>query len=243
MSIRGVQRVTGIHRDTTLRLIESSGRHCKKLLKDTLKDLRVEWLQIDEMWSFCHKKQKKVSNGSQEEGDIFVYFGMDAHSKLIVHCQASKRNEKNTEVFIKELAGRIIGEVNITTDGYLPYLDTIPREFGRGRISFCQNVRVDEPNKLPYRVLESVCGVPSIRYRSVSYVERLNLSLRSHVKRWARRTNAHSKKLANMQHMLNIYVAWYNFCRIHESLSCTPAMQHGIADTVWGMDRLIADMV
>lgn len=82
-------------------------------------------------------------------------------------------------------------------------------------------------------------GTPRVDQISTSHVERLNLTLRMSQRRWTRLTNAFSKKLENMRAAANLFVAHYNFCRIHGSLGMTPAMAHGIVSQVWGLERLL----
>jgi hypothetical protein len=84
-----------------------------------------------------------------------------------------------------------------------------------------------------------VTGNPKAHLISTSHIERQNLTIRMQLRRFTRLTNAFSKKLSHLKAACALHFAWYNFCRIHQTLRVTPAMASGIVDEVWGLDRLI----
>ncbi len=167
---------------------------------------------------------------------------MDANSKLIISYRVSKRSPANTHWFIKDLHSRITGRPQITTDGYGPYIRAIEEHFGSD-VDFAQLMKIYKSAKpstegyLPSRFMEAVSkpisGNPEKDHVSTSYVERQNLTMRMHIRRLTRLTNAFSKKLANLKAAIALHFAFYNFCRIHNSLRVTPAMAAGITKTVW----------
>jgi len=82
-------------------------------------------------------------------------------------------------------------------------------------------------------------GNPDRDHISTSYAERQNLNLRMGVRRFTRLTNAFSKKFENHFHMAAIYHAYYNFCRVHQTLRVTPVMEAGLADHAWSLQELV----
>ena len=66
--------------------------------------------------------------------------------------------------------------------------------------------------------------------------------MRMSMRRFTRLTNAFSKKLENHAHAVAVHFAYYNFCRVHQTLRVTPAMEAGLTDSVWGIERLIAEL-
>jgi hypothetical protein len=85
-----------------------------------------------------------------------------------------------------------------------------------------------------------ISGNPDYNHVSTSYAERQNLTMRMSMRRFTRLTNGFSKKLANHEHALALHFMHYNFCRIHQSLRVTPAMEAGVSDHVWSLDEVIA---
>ena len=82
-------------------------------------------------------------------------------------------------------------------------------------------------------------GKPDHKHISTSHVERQNLTMRMSMRRFTRLTNAFSKKVENLEHAVALHYMHYNFCRIHQTLRVTPAMEAGVADHVWSIDELV----
>lgn len=251
-SIRATERITGIHRDTIMRLGERVGRGCAELHDRMMVGIRAGRLELDEIWGFVGKKQKRVERHAiSHKGDQYTFIGMSASSaKAIISYRTGKRDSENTDLFIQDLRQRVIGAPEISTDGFHPYKNAI-RDAFNGRASHGVIVKTYSVTNLavkdaarrysPAEVVavsrEVESGIPS--YISTSYVERQNLTLRMTQKRFARLTNGFSKKLSNHEAAVSLYVVHYNLCRVHEALRTTPAVALGVADRVWTIGDLI----
>lgn len=250
-SIRATERITGIHRDTIMRLGERVGRGCAELHDRMMVGVRCGRLELDEIWGYVGKKQKRVQRHEiSQKGDQYTFIGMSASAKAIIAYRTGKRDMDNTDQFVQDLRQRVIGAPEISTDGFHPYKVAI-RDAFNGKASHGVIVKTYSVTNLavkdaarrysPAEVVavsrEVESGLPS--YISTSYVERQNLTLRMTQKRFARLTNGFSKKLTHHAAAVSLYVSHYNLCRVHEALRTTPAVALGIADRVWTIGDLI----
>lgn len=251
MSIRATERLTGIHRDTIMRLGARVGRGCAELHDRMMVGVRAGRLELDEIWGYVGKKQKRVERHEiSHKGDQYTFIGMSASAKAIISYHTGKRDTANTDLFIQDLRERVIGAPEISTDGFLPYQNAI-RDAFNGRASHGVIVKTYSVTNLavkdaarrysPAEVVavsrNVVSGVPA--HISTSYVERQNLTLRMTQKRFARLTNGFSKKLTHHAAAVSLYVTHYNLCRVHEALRTTPGVALGIADRVWTIGDLL----
>jgi IS1 family transposase len=251
LSIRAIERLTRIHRDTIMRLGARVGRGCAELHDRTMVGLRVGRLELDELWAFVGKKQRHLKRkDGPEKGDQYTFVALASTSRAIVAYRTGKRDTGTTQEFIADLRERVLGAPEISTDGFLPYQPAIRSDFGNsayGQINKTYSVvHLDKIHQASHRyspaaviavAREAVQGVPA--EISTSYVERSNLSIRMGCRRFTRLTNGFSKRLDNHLAAIALYVAHYNLCRVHESLRTTPAVQLGITDRVWSLGELI----
>jgi IS1 family transposase len=250
MSIRAIERLTGIHRDTIMRLGARVGRGCAELHDRMFVGLRVGRLELDELWAYVGKKQHHLKRGdSAEKGDQWTYVALASSTRAIVSYRTGKRDSANTQEFIADLRERVIGSPEISSDGFKPYLPAIRTEFAGSAHGVIEktfsvthlNMRQSQHRYSPAAVIaverEAVYGVPA--QISTSYVERSHLTLRQSCKRFVRLGTGFSKKLENHASAVSLYVAHYNLCRVHEALKTTPAVQLGIADHPWSLGELI----
>jgi IS1 family transposase len=252
-SIRSIERMTEVHRDTIMRLLNRVGEHCQRLLDEHMRGFHCRLVQVDEIWTFCKKKEQRLTESDRhnpEHGDQYVFKALDADTKLIPVFAVGKRDGETAHRFIQELRIRLNGNgrIQLTTDGLRAYLQAVEDAFGT-EIDYAQLVKLygAEPagfgRYAPPRVTEVVStkinGNPDERYISTSYVERHNLTLRMQVRRFTRLTNAFSKKLANLKAALSLYFCHYNFVRVHGTLRVTPAMAAGITDRLWTLGDLL----
>lgn len=249
-SIRSVERMTGVHRDTIMRLGVEVGSQCARLLDEKLVNLKIDAAEIDEIWGYVGKKQKHVTalDNQREVGDQYTFVAMDAKTKLVASHLVGKRNAENALELMRDLQLRVNNRLQITTDGFKPYVEAVERSFGRD-VDFAQLVKVysgDEKTRERYSSSEiveaiptTIMGSPRSERISTSYVERQNLTMRMQMRRFTRLTNAFSKKLANLKAAVALHLAHYNFMRVHSSLRVTPAMQTGIADHIWSWNELL----
>jgi len=253
MSIRSAERMTGIHRDTIMRLGLRTGEACQQLLKDRIRRVYSRRVQVDEIWTYVFKKQARLStDDAPEMGDQYVFVGMDADTKLVISHLVGKRDASTAYYMIRDLQERLANRVQLTTDGFKPYLEAVESNFGAD-VDYAMLVKTyggDEransgpawygPAKVVAAMPVPITGRPDMRYVSTSYIERQNLTMRMQMRRFTRLTNAYSKKLANLKAAVALYFAHYNFCRVHSTLKVTPAMEAGITDHVWELEELLA---
>lgn len=251
MSIRAVSRVTGVHKTTILSLLLTLGAKCADLFDTTVRGLSPRYLQADELWTFVQKKQRRLkSTDPAERGDQYLWIVMDSETKAIVSYHVGKRDEASAHAIIRDVRERIINRCQITTDGLTAYVDAIERAFGR-QVDFAQLIknyapaRTDGPDwfRPSARVISItknvITGSPDPDRISTSHMERANLTVRMQLRRFTRLTNGFSKKLINLEAAVAIFMAWYQFCRVHQTLRVTPAMEAGIASSVWSIRDLL----
>ncbi len=251
-SIRSTERLTELDRNTIMRLLVLAGERCEKLMDARMRNLEVKHLQIDEIWTYVGKKQRRVRKGdSPEVGDQWVFVAIDADTKLVPAFHIGKRHRLDTRSFLWNLYERISGRTQITTDGLTHYTAGVPDAFGLD-VDFAQLVKLfgdygqhdtAEARYSPSPIVEVIskvrCGNPDPQHISTSFVERQNLTMRMAIRRFTRLTNAFSKKLANLKAAVALHFAYYNFCRVHSSLRVTPAMEAGITDHVWTLREML----
>lgn len=248
---RAVARLTNTDRKTVARLALRVGRGCAELHDRMVVGVRTQRLELDELWAFVGKKQKRVK---QQElavaGDAYTYVALAASSRAIVSYLTGKRTTENTDDFIQDIRQRVIGIPEISTDGFHPYKNAIRDSFaGRAHhgvivktysvtnLAVKDAARRYSPAEVVAVSRDVVSGIPM--QISTSYVERSHLTLRQSCKRFARLGNGFSKKLEQHCAAIALYVAYYNFARTHESLKCSPAMALGVTDRVWTIGDLV----
>jgi IS1 family transposase len=249
-SVRSTCRMTGIAKGTVLSLLADLGEQCAAYHDEHVRWLTPRRIQCDEVWSFCGAKQKNASEEriAQGWGDAWTWVGIDADSKLIVSYLVGQRGAYWANKFMKDVASRVSNRVQLTTDGHHVYVDAVERAFGAEvdyamLIKLYGNPATPETRYSPGECIGTeakvVTGNPDFKHISTSYIERQNLSLRMGNRRFTRLTNAFSKKLANHAHMVAIYYMYYNFCRVHQALRVTPAMEAGLSEHVWSIGEMV----
>ena len=253
-SIRATVRMTGAAKNTVTKLVADMGEACALYHDRHVRNLKVRRLQCDEIWSFIGAKAKNASIDKKAEGwgDVWTWVGIDADTKLVVSYLVGGRDTNWAMDFMDDCARRIQGRVQITTDAHKPYLKAVEGAFGLD-VDYAQLHKIygatsdDEqrrysPAKCIGSDMKTVIGYPDPAHVSTSYVERQNLTMRMSMPRFTRLTNGFSKKVENHAHAVALHYMHYNFCRVHQSLRVTPAMEAGIANHIWTVDELIALM-
>jgi IS1 family transposase len=242
--------MTGVHRDTILRLMVRVGGRCEAILGTKVRNVPVRDVQLDEIWGYCFKKQKALRPGDDPNfGDAYTFVAIERHSKLVLNFALGKRDQATTDVFIEGLRLATAPQpYQLTADGFGTYPSAIENTLS-DRCDFAQLVKVyrasvaGEARYSPAEVVSTervpVIGDPDPERICTSHIERQNLTMRMQIRRLTRLTNAFSKKWENLWAALCLYFAHYNFCRVHRSLRVTPAMQAGIADHVWDLQELL----
>jgi len=244
--------MTGVAKGTVLRLLADVGRVCGEYQDKTLRNLPCKRIQCDEIWSFCYAKEKNVPKKKQGKfgyGNVWTWTAICADTKLVPSWLVAERNLTAATAFIQDLASRLTHRVQITTDGFRPYLEAVEGAFG-SEVDYSMLVKIygNDPTPQEVRYSPAVClatqgvriqGKPDPKYASTSFAERQNLTMRMSMRRFTRLTNAFSKKVQNLEAAVALHFMYYNFCRIHQSLRVTPAMEAGVAKRPWSVDDIV----
>lgn len=252
-SIRAITRLTGASKNTVIKLLIDAGKACMAYHDAKVRDVKAKRVQVDEIWSFTYAKQKNVAGAKaapEGAGDTWTWTAIDADSKMILSYFVGGRDGECAMAFMDDLASRLANRVQLTSDGHKAYLEAVEGAFG------C-DVDYAILNKIYGTVLEAakgryspaVClgakkerieGKPDPAHVSTSYVERSNLTMRMHMRRFTRLTNAFSKKVENHAYAVALHMMYYNFVRIHSKLRITPAMAAGVSDRLWEVADIVA---
>jgi IS1 family transposase len=251
-SMRSISRVADVSINTVSKLLVEAGEACLAIHEETVRNVKASRIQCDEIWSFCHAKQKNVATAKaapEGAGDVWTWTAIDADTKLIVSYFVGDRSGDSAIELMDDLRDRIANRVQITTDGHRAYVEAVEGAFG-GDVDYAQVVKLYGPTiTTPGRYSPAECtgikkirreGNPDIAHVSTSFVERQNLTMRMSMRRFTRLTNGFSKKLENHIHALALYFAFYNFVRMHKTLRMSPAMAAGITDRLWSLDDIVA---
>lgn len=251
-SIRSTVRMTGVAKNTVVKLLCDLGEACAEYHHQNVRNVRVRRLQCDEIWSFVGAKAKNTSPEKKQEGwgDTWTWTAIDADSKLCVSYLVGGRDAGWAYEFMEDCSSRIRGRVQVTTDGHKAYLEAVEGAFGMDAdYAMLQKIygaptdaeqRRYSPAKCIGADMKVISGNPDPKHVSTSYVERQNLTMRMSMRRFTRLTNGFSKKIENHIAAIALYFMYYNFCRVHQTLRVTPAMEAGISDHVWSVDELVA---
>lgn len=250
--MRSTARVSDVSFNTVAKLLADAGTACANFHDETVRNVAAKRVQCDEIWSFCYTKARNVATAKaapEGAGDVWTWTALDADSKLIVGWLVGGRDAEYANAFMQDVADRLASRVQLTTDGHIPYLEAVEGAFGAD-VDFAQLVKMyGTAPDAQKRYSPPVCvgaqkdvfnGKPDKKHISTSFVERQNLTMRMHMRRFTRLTNAFSKRIENHCHALALYFVWYNFVRIHKTLRVTPAMAAGVTDRLWEMKDIVA---
>jgi IS1 family transposase len=250
-SIRATVRMTGASKNTIVKLLAEVGQACAEYQDKAFRNLTCKRIQCDEIWSFCYAKDKNVPEelrGKFGYGDVWTWTAMDADTKLVPSWRVGRRDAGTAYSFMHDLAERLASRVQLTTDGLRVYLNAVESAFG-SEIDYAMLVKIygaDKDAESRYSPAEcigteivSIAGRPNPNHISTSFVERQNLTMRMGMRRFTRLTNGFSKKVENLQHAVALHFMHYNFCRVHQTLRVTPAMEAGITDHVWSAGEIV----
>src|SRR6202049_1455163 len=250
-SLRSCSRLADASINTVTKLLVDLGAACQKFHDERVRNVRVRRLQADEIWCFIGAKAKNVKPEKKAEGwgDVWTWTVLDADTKLVVSYLVGGRDGGWAKEFMEDCASRIRNRVQITTDGHRAYLDAVENAFGAD-IDYAMLQKIygaSMENETRYSPatcigcdMKVVSGDPDPKHVSTSYVERQNLTMRMHMRRFTRLTNAFSKKVDNHRHSVALHYMHYNFCRVHQTLRVTPAIEAGLTDHVWTIEELCA---
>ena len=251
-SMRSTSRIADVSINTVTKLLIDAGTVCAEYQNEHLVNIKSKRVQCDEIWSFCYAKEKNVApedKGILGYGDVYTWTAIDADSKLAISWLVGRRDYEYAEAFIGDLASRLSDRIQLTTDGYGCYINTVEQFFG-GMVDYAMLVKIyGEEQKGDKRYSQAsfvsaekrvMSGNPDIDHVSTSYVERNNLTMRMGMRRFTRLTNGFSKKIENLAHAVALHFMHYNLVRIHKTLKTTPAMAAGVSNTLWSMNDVVA---
>ena len=255
MSIRSIERVTNVNRNTILSLLEVVGKKCLWIQENLVKGIKVANIEADEIWSYVGMKQKTANkqglDTNEKVGSVYTFTAIEKDSKLITAWHLGRRTEQDALIFLEKLyaATEPTKRFQMSTDAFRGYDHTVNEVLGT-KVDYAQIIklyRASRPDEARYSPSECigikkkvVCGSPDMDKVSTSIVERANLSMRMSMRRFTRLTNGFSKKWENHNYTLALHFAFYNFCRGHKTLNgATPAMAAGIAKTFWTLKDIL----
>lgn len=251
-SMRAIRRITGVSLNTVTKLLIDAGKACWAYHDEHVRNVQATRVQCDEIWAFCYSKAKNVAKAKAAPdgaGDVWTWTAIEASNKMIVSFMVGGRDGEYALAFMDDLRSRLANRVQLTTDGHNAYLRAVEEAFDD--VDYAQLIKIygEAPESAKGRYSPAECtgakkvrvlGNPDWDHVSTSYVERSNLSIRMHQRRFTRLTNAHSKKFENHAWAVALHVTFYNFTRIHSSLRMSPAMAAGVSDRLWDMSDIVA---
>lgn len=253
-SLRATSRIADVSINTVTKLLVEVGRACWDFHDKTVVKVKSQKIQCDEIWSFVYSKEKNKPVGMENAGDVWTWTAIDADSKLVLSWNIGNRDADSANVFMNDVASRLVNRVQLTTDGLHAYLEAVTDNFG-SQIDFAQLVKLygkegttgnAEKKYSPARFTGSkktiISGNPDPLDISTSYVERQNLTMRMHMRRFTRLTNGFSKKIENHCYAVALHFVYYNFVKQHKTLRITPAMAAGITKRFMSIED-IANLV
>jgi IS1 family transposase len=252
MSMRAVTRATGASKNTVAKLLNDAGRALGEFQDAAFRDLNCKRVQVDEIWSFTYAKERNVplaKKAPEGAGDTWTWTAIDADTKLVFSTLIGPRDSDSAIYFMEDIKARVADRIQLTSDGLLVYFQAVKHTF-KGEVDYAQIVKLYGAAPGPKgRYSPALCvgakkkrisGRPARKHISTSYVERQNLTMRMHMRRFTRLTNGFSKKLESHINAVALHMAYYNFVRIHQTLRVTPAMAAGVTKRLWEMADLVA---
>lgn len=254
MSLRATSRIADVSINTVTKLLVDTGKACQNFHDETVHGLTSKRIEADEIWSFVYAKEKNVPEemkGNGTAGDVWTWTGIDADSKMIVSWFVGDRSAESAYTFMCDLKSRLKNRVQLTTDGHKAYLNAVPDAFG-SKIDYAMLIKIYgepagktsterkySPGDCTGFEKKRILGKPEADFVSTSYVERQNLTMRMHMRRFTRLTNAFSKKIENHCHAIALHFVYYNFCKTHKTLRMTPAMASGLTKDFMSIEDIV----
>src|ERR1700688_1533404 len=250
-SIRAATRLTGVSKKAIMKLVVDAGHACTEYQDRVLRNLKSQRVQVDEIWNFIFCKNDNVKDAKaapKDAGDVWTWTAIDAESKLLVSCLVADRTTESATMFMDDLKERLANRVQLTSDAHRPYLEAVAGTFGDDvDYAMLQKIYGAEPHGekrySPAKCIgarkRDVTGNPDPSHVSTSFVERQNLTMRMHMRRFTRLTNAFSKKIENHCHAIALHFVYYNFVKLHKTLRVTPAMAAGITKRFMSIEDIV----
>jgi IS1 family transposase len=250
-SARVAARLAQVDRQTVLDLLRFVGERCARFMQNEIQNVVVKDVQVDEVWQFVYCKQRTANlNGyGPEVGDSYLFTAIERESKLLVAWHLGKRDQWNTELFCEKLRIATAGRFHLSSDRFAPDRDSIPRQLG-SRVDYGMLVKIfgknsadDQRQYSPAKIKgtrkEAIHNFPDMNRVCTSHCERMNLNFRTFMRRMTRLSNGFSKSWRNHEAALGLYIAHYNYCRVHGTLKTTPAVASGLTGQKWTVRELL----
>jgi IS1 family transposase len=250
-SLRATSRIADVSINTVTKLLVDVGRACQDFHNENVVNVNSKRIQCDELWSFVYAKAKNVPDGIEDQaGGVWTFVGIDPDSKLVLSWLVGSRDLDTAVPFMEDLRYRLKNRVQLTTDGLKAYLEATDNAFG-GNVDYSQLVKIygqgeGKGNEKRYSPAEclgtketKITGNPNPKYVTTSHIERQNLTMRMHMRRFTRLTNGFSKKIENHCYAIALHFVYYNFVKIHKTLRVTPAMEAGLTKKLWNVEDIV----
>ncbi len=252
-SIRAISRITGASKNTITKLLVEVGIACQEFHNNHVVNVASKRIQCDEIWSFVGSKEKNTSEENKElgHGDVWTWTAIDADSKLIVSYFVGNHSADSAYTFMNDVASRLKIRVQLTSDGHKAYLEAVEDAFS-GKVDYVQLVKMygaptgESTTERKYSPQECTgakkvkqLGNPDKKHILTSHLERQNLTMRMHMRRFTRLTNAFSKKIENHCYAIALHFVYYNFAKIHQTLRVTPAMEAGLTKDIMSIEEIV----
>ncbi|MCP4145609.1 MAG: helix-turn-helix domain-containing protein [bacterium] len=251
-SIRSIARVMGMSKNTISKLLIDAGKVCAEYHDENVRNVKSQRIQCDEIWSFTYAKQRNVKTAKsapEGAGDTWTWTAIDADSKLIISYLVGSRDAEYANAIMQDVGDRLANKVQLTSVEHKAYLEAVEGTFGAD-VDYAQLVKTfgkspesakgryspAERNGIKKRPIE---GDPDEKHISASFVERQNLTMRMHMRRFTRLINGFSKKVDNHYYAVALHFMYYNFVRIHTTLKIAPAMAAGVTDRLWEISDIV----
>jgi IS1 family transposase len=249
MSVRATARLFGVSKTTILKLIEDAGAAALWYQDRVLRNLDCADIQTDEIWGFVGSKAANTPQHKQRiAGDVWVWIATCRTTKLVPCWYVGHRDGHAARAFIFNLAGRVRGDIQISSDAFTAYAQAVERAFPNADYGQVVKVFGAVPEAMKGRYSPPACtgcrkvavqGNPDPASISTSHSERNDLNVRMHSRRMTRLTNAFSKKVQNHAHAMALHFLYHNFVRIHQTLKVTAAMAAGVTRRLWEMKDVV----
>lgn len=240
-SIRATARIADVAKGTVLKLLVDVGRASAAYQDRMLRDLPCRRIEVDEIWSSIYAKKAHLSRLKRrpaDAGDVWTWVALCADTKLVPTWRVGDRTLETAAEFMTDLQGRLRHRVQLTSDQSEPYIDAVDFAFGRD-VDYTMLQKTVRDDRIAGVYATHLQGRARPESVSTSLVERNNLTMRMNMRRFTRATNAFSKKVENHAAAVALHFMHYNFCRVHETIRVTPAMEAGVTDTMLDVDFIV----
>lgn len=247
-------RVTRVSKNTVLKLLADVGQACAQYQDQTMRNLTITKVQVDEIRSFNGMTQKNVqveADPTRGAGDCYTFTAIDPVTKLMFCWFVGFGTSECADQFMTDLAPRLSNRVQLTTNAMNAYPAAVRKAFGDdidfavlnksydGSIPQVEAKRRYSPTVYVGTTAEIACGWLELRDVSTSHVERANLSMRMGMRRFTRLTDVFSKKIENHMHAISFYAMVYNFVNKHGTIKTTPAIAADVAAIQWTIEDIV----